>query len=136
MKIVSINTRVLAIALAASFAVAFTSPALAANEEKKAIPVELKFVGSIKDQPLFHLVFTGTEENEFTIIVRDEFGDVLYKDNVKGTSFTKKFLLNVEELGDTEVKFEITGKNFEKPVVFEINKQSRLVEDLVVNKVK
>jgi hypothetical protein len=135
MKIVSINTRVLAIALAASFAVAFTTPALA-TEEKKAIPVELKFIGSIKEQPLFHLVFTGTEENEFTIVVRDEFGQILYKDKVKGTSFTKKFLLNIDELGDTEVKFEITGKNFEKPVVFEINKQSRLVEDLVVNKVK
>jgi hypothetical protein len=131
-----IKTRLLAIALVASFTVAFTSPALA-NEEKNAIPVELKFVGNMKNnQPLFHLVFTGTVENEFTVTVRDEYGNVLYRDNVKGASFTKKFLLNTEELGDAELKFEITGKNYEKPVVFEINNHSRFVEDVVVNKVK
>jgi hypothetical protein len=130
------NTRVLVIALAASFTVAFTTPALA-NDEKKVIPVEMKFIGNLKNnQPLFHLVFTGSEVNEFTITVRDEYGNVLFRENVKGGNFTKKFLLNTEEVDDTEIKFEITGKNFEKPVVFEINKNTRYVEDIVVSKVK
>lgn len=130
-----INTRLIALALVALFTVAFTAPALA-NDEKKVIPVELKFIGNIKSQPLFHMTFNSSEESEYTIIVRDEYGNVLYKENVKGGVFTKKFLLNTEELGDAELKFEVTGKNYEKPVVFEINKQSRFVQDVVVNKVK
>ena len=71
MKKVLINTRILAIALAATFTTAFSSPALAI-EEKKTIPVELKFVGNIGDQPVFLLNFTNSEENEYTIVVRDE----------------------------------------------------------------
>ena len=65
MKKVSMNTRILAIALAATFTTAFSSPALA-NEEKKAIPVELKFVGNIGAQPAFTLNFTNIEESEYT----------------------------------------------------------------------
>jgi hypothetical protein len=129
------NTRLIALALVALFTVAFTAPALA-NDEKKVIPVELKFIGNIKNQPLFHMTFNSTEESEYTIVVRDEYGNVLYKETVKGGIFTKKFLLNTEELGDAELKFEVSGKNYEKPVVFEINKQSRFVQDVVVNKVK
>ena len=135
MKTVMISTRILAIALIASFTMAFASPALA-NIEKKPIPVELKFIGNLKDQPRFQMTFTSTEENDFTITIRDEYGNVLYRDNVKGGSFTKNFVLNTEELGDAGLKFEISSKNFEKPVVFEINTYSRVVEDVVVNRVK
>ena len=128
------NPRLAAIALAALFTVAFTAPAMA-NDDNKAIPVELKFIGNVKNQPLFHLNFNGTEQSEYTITVRDEFGNVLFKDKVKGSTFTKKFMLNTEELNNTELEFEIAGKNFEKPVVFEVNKYTRYVEDVVISKV-
>lgn len=134
MKTVMISTRILAIALIASFTMAFASPALA-NNEKKPIPVELKFIGNLKDQPLFQMTFTSAEENDFTITIRDEYNNVLYKDNVKGGSFTKNFVLNTD-LGNAGLKFEVSSKNYEKPVVFEISTYSRVVEDVVVNRVK
>jgi hypothetical protein len=134
MKTVMISTRILAIALIASFTMAFASPALA-NIEKKPIPVELKFIGNLKDQPLFQMTFTSTEENDFTITIRDDYGNVLYRENVKGGSFTKNFVLNTD-LSDVGLKFEVSSKNYEKPVVFEINTYSRVVEDVVINKVK
>lgn len=130
-----INTRLLAIALVAMFSVAATAPALAADDNK-VIPVELKFVGNIKNQPLFHMTFNGTEESEYTISVRDEYGNVLYKEKVKGGTFTKKFMLNTEELGDAELKFEVVSKSYEKPVVFEINRFTNYVQDVVINKTK
>ena len=133
MKTTSI--RVLAIALVAAFTTALTSPAMA-NDEKKTIPVELKFIGNLKDQPLFHLVFNSPEEKEYTVVIRDEYGNVYYREVVKGTAFIKKFVLNVEEIDDAKLKFEITGRGNEKPVVFEVNNQSRIVEEIVVNKVK
>lgn len=135
MKKVMINTRVLAIALAASFSVAFASPAMA-NEEKKVIPVEMKFAGTIKDQPLFLLVFNNGQEQDFTITVRDQFGDILYRENIKASNTTRKFMLNTDELGESMVKFEISSKSYNKPVVFEVNRQSRVIEDVVVNKLK
>jgi hypothetical protein len=135
MKKVLINTRILAIGLAATFTTAFSSPALAIDE-KKAIPVELKFLGSIEKQPVFELTFKNAEESEYTVIVRDEFSNVLYRDKIKGGTVTKKFILNTEELGDTKIQFEIVGKKTENTVVYEVNRESRLVEDLTVNKMK
>ena len=135
MKKVLMNTRILAIALATTFTTALSSPALAI-EEKKAIPVELKFVGNIESQPVFLLSFNNVEESDYTIIVRDEYGSVLYRDNVKGGKITKKFMLNTDELGNVAIQFEIIGKKSEKTVVYEVNKKARLVEDVVINKVK
>ena len=73
MKSTLINTRIFAIALAVTCTTAFSTPALAIDE-KKTIPVELKFVGNINNQPVFLLNFTNTEVNEYTIIVRDSYG--------------------------------------------------------------
>ena len=134
MKKVSINTRILAIALAAIFNMAFLSPAFAIDE-KKVIPVDLKFIGNIENKPVFELTFANADENEYTVVVRDEYNTVLYRDNVKGNA-TKKFMLNIEELGNTGVQFEITGKKTDKKVVYEVNKNSRFIEDVVINKMK
>lgn len=133
MKNTLMNTRSFAVALATIFTIALASPALA-NEEKKPIPVELKFLGNIENQPVFQLTFSNPIETEFTVVVRDEFNNVLYRDNVKGGNISKKFLLNTEELGDTAIQFEITGKKTDKTVIYEVNKKSRLVEDVVINK--
>ncbi len=134
MKKVSINPRILAIALVTTFSVAFLSPAFAIDE-KKVIPVDLKFVGNIENQPVFELAFTNADESEYTVVVRDEYNTVLYRDNVKG-NITKKFMLNIEELGNTAIQFEITGKKTDKTVIYEVNKNSRLIEDIVINKMK
>ncbi|MEO8405903.1 MAG: hypothetical protein ABI480_14955 [Chitinophagaceae bacterium] len=131
----SIKARVTAVALATIFTVGFTSAALA-NDGKNVIPVELKYLGKFKNQPLFELNFTNADESEFVVIIRDQDGTVLYKDNVKGGSISKKFLLNTEELGSVDLQMEIIGKKTDKTVVFAINQNSRVVEDVVVNKVK
>jgi hypothetical protein len=135
MKRVLINTRIFAIALAITSTTALSTPALAI-EDKKAIPVELTFLGNINNQPVIQLNFTNTEVNEYTVVVRDSYGMVLYKDKVKGRNMTQKFILNTEDLGDGEVHFEITGTKNDKTARYEVNTVSRLVEDVVVNKVK
>jgi hypothetical protein len=135
MKRVLINTRILAIALAITSTTALSTPALAI-EDKKAIPVELTFLGNVNNQPVIQLNFTNTEVSEYTVVVRDSYGMVLYKDKVKGRNMTQKFILNTEDLGDGEVHFEITGTKNDKTARYEVNTVSRLVEDVVVNKVK
>ena len=135
MKKLMINTRVLAIALLTGLTMTFASTAIA-NDEKKIIPVELRYIGNLENQPLFAMVFTSAEEAEFTITIRDEYGNLLYRDNVKGGNITKKFLLNTEELGDTGLRFEVSANKTHKPAVFEITKYSRMVEDVVVSRTK
>jgi hypothetical protein len=136
MKKVFSNNRLIAIAFFTVFSVASASAVLA-NGKDPGVPVELKFLGNIKDQSLFQLNFSGSaEENDFTITLIDENGNRLYKENIKGENFSKKFLLKTAELDDTKFMFQITSNKSSKPVVFEIKRQSHTVEEMVVNKME
>ena len=137
MKKVFNNNRLIAIAFFTVFSIA-TAPVAIANNSNPALPVELKFLGNnVKNQPVFQLNFFGNaEENDFTITIRDDYGNSLFSENIKGEVFSKKFLLNTEEIGDEAVRFEITGRKSQKTIVFEVNHQSHLQEEMVVRKLK
>ena len=88
------------------------------------LPVELKYAGTFKNQPLIQLNFTGSkDENVFNILITDESGIVFYNADLKGETFSKQFLLNTDDLGDAVLKFEITGKKSGKTVSYRINRQ-------------
>ena len=128
------NKRLIIVAFFTVFSIGSASVALA-NDNNNALPVELKFIGTIKDQPLFQLSFAGNaEENDFTIIIRDEAGNSLYSENIKGENFYKKFLLNNEGTDYDILRFEVKSKRSNKTVVFEVNGQSHLVEEIGVSK--
>lgn len=134
-KIIS-NNRIIAILFFTVFSFA-AAPAAKANDPKPAVPVELSFLGHIKNQPLFQLSFRGNEgQNEFTIIITDEGGNTLYRENIKGENFSKKFLLNTDELGDDPLRFTIFCKNNKKAVEYTVNRNTRTVQEVVVNEVK
>ena len=130
-----ISLRLIVMSILTLFMAVVVSPSMA-NAQQQGMPVELKFVGNLKDQPLFHLVFDSPEETDYTITVRDAFGNVYYRENVKGSRFVKKFLIKSEDLDEGELQFEVSSKGYSKPVVFEVNNHMQYVQNVVVNKVK
>lgn len=103
--------------------------------ETPALPVELKFAGTFKNQPLVQLNFTGsTEDNAYSISVTDESGIVLYNADVKGGIFSKQFLLNTDDLGDAVLNFEITGRKSGKKVVYKVSRQTNVSEQMDIVK--
>jgi hypothetical protein len=129
------NKKVILIAFFTAFSVA-SVPAIA-NNGHKTIPVEMKFMGYIKNQLLFKLNFAGTpEHNEFTIIIRDNQNNLLYRDNIKGEVFSKSFLLNTEEIGDDNLQFEIINKKTKESVVYEVNRNSGVKQELTISELK
>ena len=134
MKKIFNNNRLIAIAFFTVFSATVVS-ASTNDSSNLVMPLELKLIGSINNQPLFQLSYAGTtEQDDFTIIIRDENGNSLYRENIKGESFTKKFLLNRDDLGDGTLRFEITSKKNSKTVVYEVNSNTRQVEKLVISK--
>lgn len=135
MKALKINSKAVAIALVAIFSVAVSAPVFA-NPGKDEAPAEMKYLGKYNNQPVFELSFNNEVETEFVVSITDENKNVLYRDVIKGGTVSKKFMLNTEEVGNTALKFEITGKKTNKTVVYEINRNSRIVEDVIVDKIK
>jgi hypothetical protein len=136
MKQVLKNKSIIAITLFAIFSAA-TVPAAMANNSSRVVPVELKFLGEVKNQLVFQMDFDGNaEENEFIVTITDESGFTLYRENVKGEKVTKRFLLNADEIGDAKLQFQITSKKSNQAVVYQVNHEARFVQDVVVNKLK
>jgi hypothetical protein len=129
------NKKIILIAFFTAFSVA-SVPAKAGNGNKT-IPVEMKFMGYIKNQLLFKLNFAGTpENNEFTVVIRDDQNNILYRDNIKGENFSKSFLLNTDEIGDDNLQFEVINKKTKESVVYEVNRNSGIKEDLTISELK
>ncbi len=132
MKKIFKNNRIILIAFVTLFSSGIYANTL--TNKDLLVPAELVYAGKINNQPLFQLNVAGdAHQNEFTIIIRDEKGNTLYNENIKAESFSKKFLLNTEELGDSDLQFEIISKKTSQSVTYEINRHTKTVEDFVVN---
>lgn len=132
-----LNFRNTAIALLTVVTLAIAPAAKAIDETNNTAAVELKFLGNFKNKPVFELNFKpGTADNEYVVVIRDSFGNSLYRENVNSNVISKKFMLNIEEIGDGEaLRFEITGKKSNKTVVYEINQNNHYVEETLVKKI-
>lgn len=100
-----------------------------------ALPVELKYAGTFKNQPLIQLNFSGTGEDKvFNISITDETGIVLYSADVKSSVLAKQFLLNTEDLGDAVLNFEITGKKTGKKAAYKVSRHTEVSEQMDIVK--
>lgn len=118
------------IAIALFSVIGFTPVMAADTTETPTFPVELKYAGTFKNQPLIQLNFAGsTEDKVFNITITDETGVVLYNADVKGDVFSKQFLLNTDDLGDAILKFEISGRKSGKSVSYRVNRQKQEVTE-------
>jgi hypothetical protein len=114
-----------------------SATAVKANDEgKTASTIELRFIGNLENQPVFQLNVPNAEQDEFTITFRDQYGNVLYADRLKGTNITKKFLLNTDEIGNDLVSVEVKTKKSGKSEVFKINRNVSYVNETVVKKIQ
>jgi hypothetical protein len=132
MKKIFSNNRLIAIAFFTVFSLGM-SPAVLANDNTPGVPVELKCTGIIENQLYFQLIFSGDkEQNEFTVFIRDENGNSLYRENIKGENFSKKFLFYTDELEDNTLTFEIMSNKTRKSVIYQVTRNSRFVQDIAI----
>ena len=136
MKKIFSNNRLIAFAFLTLISSGFSSP-LSAAGQNPFVPVELKFAGLVKDNPLFELSFTGNAgQNNFTVIISDDYGHSIYKETFRGENFSKKFLLNADEIGEENLQFKIYCNNTKSSVTYNVNRNTRTVQDIAITKVK
>lgn len=122
------------VTIALLVAFSFITTVTMANDEKRDTPVvELKYVGLVKNQPMFQLDLNSLKETDFFISIKDQRGEVLYSEKLKTKSFTRSFRLDTESLDNSPLKVEVkSGKN--KPEVFTINRNTRFYEETSISK--
>ena len=132
MKNVTRNLSIVALLFAFTLA---TTTTFANNENPTTSTIELKFIGKHENQPIFELNLANKEADEFSIIIRDEFGSLLYAGKAKGTNVTRKFMLN-EEVGDANLYVEVRSKKSSKSETYRISKSYSYKDEPVITSAK
>lgn len=113
-------------------AVLSVSSVQAAEGTPKEAPVEIKYLGTTAGQPLFQINFSNPQAEEVVLTLRDDAGNLIFSDVVRGASYSKK--LQFSELGDDKLKVKLTlrTKKDYQTQNFEISRSTRVIEDVAV----
>ncbi|MEO8764999.1 MAG: hypothetical protein ABI416_11960, partial [Ginsengibacter sp.] len=101
-------------------------------------PIEFKFIGKLKNRPVFQLNLNNAEAEEFLISIKDENHDLLYTEKVKAqkVNFSRNYGLDIED-GDLNtpgfsVIVEVTSKKTNVTQVYKISSHRSVTENIVV----
>lgn len=133
MKTVKNNFNLRALALAVICSLAFSNVTLANNEKDQTGKADLQFVCKLKNLPVFRLVLDNEKSEEFIVTVKDESGEVLFSERLKGNYISRMYKL------DTENNDLVSGTTFEvtssrKTTVYRIKNLTTTVDDFSVTK--
>ena len=105
-----------------------------ATDEKTPSSIVVKMISAVDETPVFQLDLNNKEVEEFYVTIKDNFGNTLYADKVKGSNISKKFKLNPEGMTDETIRIEVKSKKTNKSEVYTINRSSKYVSETVVSK--
>ncbi len=101
-------------------------------------PAELKFIGKIKNQPVFELNLNNDASDEYYVNIKDANYNVLYSEKIKGENLSRKYLLDIDasQLSDPAfgVRVEVTSAKTHKTQVYKISSQTSVTENIEVAK--
>lgn len=94
---------------------------------------EIKYLGTIDDKMVFQVDLENVPANQY-VSIRDEEGNTLYTERIGNTKFSRKFAFEKEEFEGKKVSFVIHGGKASTDLTFQVSRNTRLVEDLVITK--
>jgi hypothetical protein len=129
------NFRILAIVLVSVLTLGAAQTVLA-NDKHEGPAAELKFIGNLKDHPVFQLNLNNAAEGEYIISIKDNFGNLLYSEKIKGDHISRKYSLNPEDIDLSDIRFEVTNRKSNETVSYKVSRNTRYVQDVTVSEEK
>ncbi len=101
-------------------------------------PVELKFIGKIKNRPVFQLNLNNDGTEKYFIKIKDENSNVLYSEKVTGENISRTYQLDIDEADLNSptfgVRVEVTSAKTNKTEVYKISSHTSVTENIIVAK--
>jgi hypothetical protein len=125
---------IVSLAMSLFFVLSLNLTASATDEDKKPSTIELKMISNANEAPVFQLDLNNKEVEEFYVTIKDNFGNTLYSDKIKGSNISKKFKLNPDGMSDESIRVEVRSKKTNKSEVYTINRSAKYIQETVVSK--
>lgn len=129
------NMRIIVMSIIAVMAIAISNTASAT--EKKPLnntSAVLSYAGKINSQPVFQLDLNNLNNEKYSIVLRDEFGTVLYEETVSGVNISRKYMLDVEEFRGVDVNFEVRSLTNPAATNFTVRNSVNIVTESRIEK--
>lgn len=91
----------------------------------------VQYVGATDQGILFNVKYDNTNAEPFTLVIKNEYGDVVYQQQFKDKNFDKKVVLT-KEPGEAHLTFEIRSASSNIRQSFDIKTTTKTVEEIVV----
>ncbi len=135
MKTAMKSFKMMVITLTAAFSLSFSTVTLAGEETKDSTHAELQYAGKIKDLPAFRLVINNSSTADYLVTVKEENGNVLFSEKLKGKNISRLYRLDAENYDlITGTTFTLTNKATNITTVYKINNYTKVETDLVVTR--
>lgn len=116
------------------FVTAASFSASAQDQVTTETPAIVRHVGNNAETMVFEVQFDNTTGDKYSIAVKDDNGSVLFQDVYSDKKFDRKFRL--PKTNDRRLSFVIKNLKENNTQTFEINTNTRVIEEVVVTKVK
>jgi hypothetical protein len=93
----------------------------------------INYLSTNEQNTIFEVKVENTAGEKFTIIIKDDHNNTLYRGNFSEKDFSKKFLL--PKVGSDKITFHVKSNSGYTTESFEINSNTRVVEEVIVKRV-
>jgi hypothetical protein len=97
------------------------------------VDVVIKYVGQEGQNIIFQLEVDSKTTEPYTVRIKDHEGSVLFYKTYRDKKLSKKLVFNKEEIGEA-VTFIVNTKKDQQIETYQLDRNVRVVEDLVVTK--
>jgi hypothetical protein len=112
----------------------FTSLLLigATSAQSKLPEPNIKYIGTLDGQPVFKVSLDNQSNSVYHLTIKDETGDILYAEKIKGKEFSKKFKFENADRNNVKLTFTVDGKEGSQSQDFQVNTSTKVWNDVVV----
>jgi hypothetical protein len=121
------------IGLASALLIGISSAASAQESTQAKSPV-ITYIGTLDGQPVFRVQLDNQNSGVRFLTIKDEHGDILYSERIRTGQFSKKFKFESSELGSSKLTFVLEGDKNVQSQVFNVNTNTKVLNDVVVTK--
>ncbi|TMI86391.1 MAG: hypothetical protein E6H08_21165 [Bacteroidetes bacterium] len=137
MKEVMSKNKAVIIAVMAFISTSFSNPVSAMDKKSDPPGVEIKYLGFLDKNPVFEIVFTNVQVDNYYVTIKGESGNTLYSEKISGKNISRRYRIDTEEeISEGGLRFEIRTGTTNKTEVYTAGINENITREMAVNKIQ
>ena len=103
-----------------------------AQSSVKSPEPDVKYIGNLDGRPIFNVHLDNQEGNVYHLTIKDDEGNVLYAERIKGKQFSKQFKFDNADRNNVKLTFILEANKTTQSKEFKVNTTTSVLNNVVV----